>query len=65
MAKKTTGAVGIVGMSFVALHLLAALADLEQCKANLNRWQANPTVANLIKLALAEGVLIKDLGWLL
>jgi hypothetical protein len=64
MAKKTTGALGIVGVGFVALHILAARADLEQYKINLKRWQASPTLANLIKLALAEGVLIKDLGWL-
>lgn len=46
-----------------ALYHAAALAvDAESVAANLKRFNANPTWANLARALLAEGVFIKDLG---
>jgi hypothetical protein len=55
----TAGAVTLL------LHLAALIKDGERYQANLARWQADPTRANLLRFLLAEGILVKDLGWLL
>jgi hypothetical protein len=55
----TLGAVAVIW------HVLSVIQDAERCKFNLQRWRAAPTSGNLIKLLVAEGVLIKDIGWLL
>jgi hypothetical protein len=46
----------------LAYHLAAVIADYEQCKVNLKRWQTRPTLPNLIRLLAADGVLILDIG---
>jgi hypothetical protein len=45
-------------------HLISLIKDAERYRANLSRWQAAPTAANLAKLLLAEGILIEDIAWL-
>jgi hypothetical protein len=61
-AKQLAAAVGLIA---VAWHVVAIAQDAERCKANLDRWLANPTVADFVRLLAAEGVLIKDIGFLL
>jgi len=53
----------LLGFAILGWHALSLLADAEQCAVNLNRWLAYPNGRNFMKLAVAEGVLIKDLGW--
>ena len=36
----------------------------ERYKRNLARYNAVPSMPNFVKLLIAEGVLIGDLGWL-
>ncbi len=62
---KSKGLVKVAGLLAVAWHLMALMKDAEQAKLNLDRWLTNPTGNNLIKLLAAEGILIKDIGWLL
>ena len=45
-------------------HALSLLADAERYKQNLARFSAAPTLSNLVKVVVAEGALIGDLGWL-
>jgi hypothetical protein len=52
----------LIGWALVALHALAILKDAERYGQNLARFSASPTVPNFVKLAVAEGVLIGDLG---
>jgi hypothetical protein len=52
------------GWLLVAWHALSIINDAERCKFNLARYQAAPTLPNLVKLLVAEGALISDLGWL-
>lgn len=61
-SKQLASAVGLIALGW---HVLSIMVDAERCKANLNRWRADPSRENLIRLAFAEGVLIKDIGWLL
>lgn len=65
MAKKTTlsGATLTAGV-LLAYHLLSLMKDAESWETNRKRYQADPTTANLLRLLLAEGVFIKDLGLL-
>ncbi|WP_369037827.1 hypothetical protein [Streptomyces adonidis] len=42
--------------------MLTLISDLENCAKNLHAYRARPTGNNLIRLLLAEGVFIKDLG---
>ena len=43
-------------------HVCTLAADTEAYVKNLRRLGANPNLANLIRVVVAEGVLIKDLG---
>jgi len=54
----------LIGIAVVAWHVISILNDADRCARNLARFKAAPTVPNFIKLAVAEGVLISDLGWL-
>ncbi|MGW9030046.1 hypothetical protein ACWGQ5_39315 [Streptomyces sp. NPDC055722] len=47
---------------FTLYHVLTLVSDLESCAKNLHAYRARPTGNNLIRLLLAEGVFIKDLG---
>jgi hypothetical protein len=57
-------ATAIIGFVVVVWHLASIITDSERCKRNLDRFAANPTGPNFVRLALAEGALISDLGWL-
>jgi len=54
----------LAGLCLAIWHAASIIKDAERCKLNLARYNANPTVPNLVKLALAEGALIGDLRWL-
>ena len=45
----------------VAWHFLSLAKDAERYKFNLARWRAAPTGRNLVRLVLAEGILIEDI----
>jgi hypothetical protein len=45
-----------------AYHLSTLVADTEAYLANLRRFGAKPTGWNLVRVLIAEGVLLKDLG---
>lgn len=63
MAKtKTPGVPTIVGVVLLGYHLLAVAKDAEQAAANWQRFNANPSVNTFLRLLLAEGVLVEDLG---
>ncbi|SEM21637.1 hypothetical protein [Streptacidiphilus jiangxiensis] len=62
MAKQTTPGVTPVAMAFALYHLVTIVIDAETCMNNLRAYQARQSGANLARLLLAEGVLIKDLG---
>lgn len=53
-----------IGLLAAAWHIASLVSDAERYGANWRRWQVAPTMANLIKLLVAEGVLIEDIGWL-
>ena len=61
MAKKTPSLLNLAPL-VVLYHLVAVVKDLESWQANCKRFAADPDLANLLRLLLAEGVLIKDLG---
>jgi hypothetical protein len=44
-----------------AWHLASLVKDVERYQLNLALWRAAPTGRNLVRLALAEGILIKDI----
>lgn len=54
----------VVGGVLLVWHLLSLIKDAERWQFNLARYQARPTGANLVKLLVAEGMLISDLRWL-
>jgi len=43
-------------------HACTLAADTEAYMKNLQRFGANPNLPNLIRVVIAEGVLIEDLG---
>jgi hypothetical protein len=54
----------LAGLGMLIWHALSLVADAERYQRNLARYNARPTLPNFVKLAVAEGVLIGDLGWL-
>jgi hypothetical protein len=54
----------VAGAALLAWHVLSIIADARRCQRNLARFNAAPTLPNFVKLAVAEGALIGDLGWL-
>jgi hypothetical protein len=52
----------IVGVITVIWHLVSLLEDVERYKLNLAQWRGAPTGRNLVRLALAEGILIEDIA---
>jgi hypothetical protein len=63
MAKKTTVS-GLAAGVLLAYHLLSLVKDAESWETNRKRYRADPSTVNLLRLLLAEGVFIKDLGLL-
>lgn len=63
MAKKAAvinpGALIVLGALY---HVATLVADVESVKANLRRYQANPSWGNLARVLLAEGVFVEDFG---
>jgi hypothetical protein len=55
----------LICLGALAWHVASLVQDAERYRLNLARWRAAPTGSNLLRLLIAEGVLIKDLGWLL
>ena len=53
-----------IGVLAAVWHVASIISDAERYQANWSRWQAAPTPANLIRLLVAEGVFIDDIGWL-
>ncbi len=47
-----------------AYHVYCFDKDAVRWQANLQQYKRNKTVENFGRLVLAEGILIKDLGWL-
>lgn len=62
MNKKELAA--LAGVAMLAWHALSLVSDAERYWQNLARYRSAPSLANFIKLLVAEGVLIRDLGWL-
>lgn len=62
---KTKQVVSTVGLVMLVAHVAAVIVDEERYLGNLARWRAYPTRANLLRLLVAEGILIKDLSWFL
>lgn len=63
MPKRTTAQLGPAAVVVFALyHALTLISDLETCTQNLRAYRARPTRNNLVRLLLAEGVFISDLG---
>ncbi len=54
----------VAGVGLLIWHGLSLLADAERYMRNLARFSGAPTMPNLVKLLVAEGALIGDLGWL-
>lgn len=52
----------VIGLLVLAYHAAMLAADAKQVKANVRRYRTRPSRENLIRLAVAEGVLIKDVG---
>jgi hypothetical protein len=42
-------------------HFVSLAKDAERYRLNLARWHAAPTGRNLVRLLLAEGILIEDI----
>lgn len=58
MKKQTLGWVAL-GLAY---HLAALYKDAERCAFNARRVRVDPSLVNLGKLLVAEGVMIADLG---
>ena len=46
----------------MAYHVGTFIADAGRCAANVRRFVAKPSGLNLVRVLVAEGVLLKDLG---
>jgi hypothetical protein len=51
-------------LAVVVYHFAAMAKDFDTVQANYRRAKSDPSVPNILRLALAEGVFIQDLGWL-
>jgi hypothetical protein len=49
-------------VAYAVYHVAALIKDFEACVRNWNNYKKDRSGANLLRLALAEGVFIKDLG---
>ncbi len=58
--KKQT--LNMIALAFFVYHLAALATDIERCAFNARRVRDDPSLANLGKFLVAEGVLIADLG---
>jgi hypothetical protein len=52
----------LLGAAGLAWHVLSIMKDARLWKLNVDRYSAAPTLPNLVRLAVAEGVLISDLS---
>jgi hypothetical protein len=57
--KEVAALIGVIGLVW---HCLSLLKDADHYEVNLARWRAAPTGRNLVRLALAEGILIDDIA---
>jgi hypothetical protein len=57
--KEVATLIGVIGLVW---HCLSLLKDADRYEVNLVRWRAAPTGRNLVRLALAEGILIDDIA---
>jgi len=62
MAKAKTAPAGAAVVVLTVYHALALLADAETVAENWRRYQRTGSGADFLRLLLAEGVFIKDLG---
>ncbi len=56
--KEIAALVGIIGLIW---HIVSLLSDANRYQLNLTRYRAAPNSSNLVKLLLAEGILIEDI----
>jgi hypothetical protein len=61
MSKNQASVIAVIAAVW---HAAAIIKDAERYQANWARWQATPTAGNLIRLLVAEGILVRDIGWL-
>lgn len=57
--KEAAALIGVIGLVW---HFLSAVRDADRYEANLAQWRAVPTGRNLVRLLLAEGILIDDIA---
>ena len=62
MAKTKPAPAGAAVVLVTVYHALALLVDAETVAENWRRYQRTGLGADLLRLLLAEGVFIKDLG---
>ncbi|MGX5183068.1 hypothetical protein ACWKT5_09640 [Streptomyces avermitilis] len=62
MTKSSAAHLGPATVIFALYHALTLISDLETCRQNLRIYRARPTGNNLVRLLVAEGVFIRDLG---
>ena len=62
MSKKSPAGIGPAAVVFALYHALTLITDLETCARNVRAYRSSPTGNNLVRLLLAEGVFIQDLG---
>lgn len=53
--------VALVGVIGVVWHIASLFKDADRYQVNLARYQATPSTRNLVRLLLAEGILIADI----
>jgi hypothetical protein len=51
----------VTALIVLAWHFVSLVKDVERYQLNLALWRAAPTGRNLVRLALAEGIIIKDI----
>lgn len=61
-AAQGTSPAAVVAVVIAAYHVAAIIKDAEAVAANWRRYNSQPTMNNFIRLLLAEGVFIADLG---
>lgn len=52
----------LVFWALLAYHVITLIADTEKYVANVRRFVATPSAWNLVRVLIAEGVILKDLG---
>lgn len=65
MAKKSPVSPTLVAGALFVYHVVALMKDAERWSANLKQYRAQPDAGNFVRLLLAEGILLKDVGFLM